>query len=206
MNESIENTSGKGIAAQTPHELSGWNWGAFLLTWIWGIGNNSYIAFLAFVPLVNLFVPFYLGAYGNDLAWKNKYWHDVTDFKRTQRKWTIAGIIITCIVIIVSVINIGTKIIKANDSNKTAAWIVEQVEYDSGAMNFIGGKIDSTQNSGRTSISTGNKTYYTRHIVIIMSGKDFYNVTGEYKEGKIYKITIQKFGMESSDDEYIIYP
>ena len=33
-----------------PAEIDRWNWGAFLLNWIWGIGNNTYIALLTFVP------------------------------------------------------------------------------------------------------------------------------------------------------------
>ena len=34
-----------------PPELDRWNWGAFLLNWIWGVGNNTYIALLTLVPL-----------------------------------------------------------------------------------------------------------------------------------------------------------
>ena len=33
-----------------PAEIKRWNWGAFLLNWIWGIGNQTYIALLALVP------------------------------------------------------------------------------------------------------------------------------------------------------------
>ena len=35
----MENTSGQGKAAVLPAELKGWNWGAFFLHVIWGIGN-----------------------------------------------------------------------------------------------------------------------------------------------------------------------
>lgn len=42
----MENTSGQGVAAVVPPELDRWNWGAFLLNWIWGIGNNTFIALL----------------------------------------------------------------------------------------------------------------------------------------------------------------
>jgi len=27
--------------AEVPDEIDRWNWGAFLLNWIWGIGNNT---------------------------------------------------------------------------------------------------------------------------------------------------------------------
>ena len=44
-----ENTSGRGKAAVLPDQLRGWNWGAFLLNVLWGIGNSTFIALLMFV-------------------------------------------------------------------------------------------------------------------------------------------------------------
>ena len=41
-----------------PPELDRWNWGAFLLTWIWGLGNSVFIALLALIPLVNIVMMF----------------------------------------------------------------------------------------------------------------------------------------------------
>lgn len=26
-----------------PDEVKGWNWGAFTFSWIWGIGNKTYL-------------------------------------------------------------------------------------------------------------------------------------------------------------------
>src|SRR5665647_22106 len=89
----VENTSGQGAAAVVPPELDRWNWGAFFLNWIWGIGNNTYIALLMFVPLVNMVMPFVLGVKGSAWAWRNKQWQDVDHFKRVQRKWAIWGIV-----------------------------------------------------------------------------------------------------------------
>ena len=60
-----QNTSGTGQSAILPPELRGWNWGAFWLTWIWGIRNKTYIAFLSFIPFVSVVMPFILGAKGN---------------------------------------------------------------------------------------------------------------------------------------------
>lgn len=42
------NTSGQGKNATVPAEIDRWNWGAFLLNWIWGIGNHTFIALLMF--------------------------------------------------------------------------------------------------------------------------------------------------------------
>ena len=77
-----------------PPELDRWNWGAFLLNWIWGIGNNTYIALLIFVPIVGLVMPFVLGAKGSRWAWRNGRWDSVEHFKRVQRQWAIWGAVI----------------------------------------------------------------------------------------------------------------
>ena len=94
-----ENTSGLGKQAQVPSEVRGWNWGAFFLNWIWGIGNSTYIALLMFVPIVNLVMPFVLGAKGNEWAWRNRAWRSVEQFKATQRKWAWSGFIVVLVII-----------------------------------------------------------------------------------------------------------
>jgi len=87
-----DNTSGQGEGALVPPEIRRWNWGAFLLNWIWGIGNDTYIALLSLIPLVNIVMPFVLGAKGSEWAWRNRRWRDVAHFKRVQRNWAIAGV------------------------------------------------------------------------------------------------------------------
>ena len=77
-----------------PAEIDRWNWGAFLLNWIWGIGNNTYIALLTFVPFFGLIMPFVLGAKGSAWAWRNGRWDSIEHFKRVQRLWAIWGAII----------------------------------------------------------------------------------------------------------------
>ena len=84
-----------------PEEIKGWNWGAFILSWIWGIGNNTYRALWFFVPYINIVMIIYLGLKGNELAWKHKHWKSVEHFKAVQRKWNIAAFsfLTACIVI-----------------------------------------------------------------------------------------------------------
>ena len=79
---------------ELPQEARRWNWGAFLLTWIWGLGNRTPIALLGLIPLVNIVMMFVLGAKGNAWAWQNDTWKGVDHFKRTQRHWAIAGVIV----------------------------------------------------------------------------------------------------------------
>jgi hypothetical protein len=86
------NTSGMGPLAQIPPEIRGWNWGAFFLGWIWGLGNSVWIALLEWVPYVGIVMIFVLGAKGNEWAWANKKWGSVEDFKRTQRSWALWGL------------------------------------------------------------------------------------------------------------------
>jgi hypothetical protein len=83
-----------GLAPELPPELERWrwNWGAFLLNWIWGIGNNTYVALLTLVPPLFLIMPFVLGAKGNRWAWRNGRWDNVAHFRRVQRNWAIAGV------------------------------------------------------------------------------------------------------------------
>jgi hypothetical protein len=88
------NSSGQGSSAKMPAELQGWNWGAFLLTWAWGIGNKVWLSLLGLIPLpfVGLAVAILLGLKGNEWAWQYKKWDSVEHFRRTQRFWMFWGI------------------------------------------------------------------------------------------------------------------
>ena len=90
----IQNDSGRGKMASLPPQLYGWNWGAFFLSWIWGIGNNTTIAFLTWIPIANLVMIFMLGARGNEWAWQNKQWNSIEHFKKVQKLWAIWGFIL----------------------------------------------------------------------------------------------------------------
>jgi hypothetical protein len=80
-------------ATHFPPEIDRWNWGAFLLNWIWGIGNNTFIALLTLVPGAGLVMMIVLGAKGSGWAWRNGRWDSVEHFKRVQRKWAIWGVV-----------------------------------------------------------------------------------------------------------------
>lgn len=99
MDNNQEYVSGLGKQFVVPPEIKGWNWGAMLLNWIWGIGNSTYIALLMFVPFVNIVMFFMLGAKGNEWAWQNRTWRDIEHFKKTQRKWAIAGFVLLFVVL-----------------------------------------------------------------------------------------------------------
>lgn len=90
----LVNSSGQGLSAIVPPELQGWNWGAFLLTWVWGIGNRVWLALLALIPmpLVALAMAILLGVKGNEWAWQSKKWDSIEQFRRRQRIWLYWGI------------------------------------------------------------------------------------------------------------------
>ena len=80
------NSSGQGPSGIVPAEVDRWNWGAFLLNWIWGVGNNTFIALLMFVPFAGIIMMFVLGVKGSEWAWRNKRWESVEQFKAVQGK------------------------------------------------------------------------------------------------------------------------
>jgi len=91
--------SGMGSNSAVPPEIKGWNWGGFLMTWIWGIGNNVWIALIALLGMIpwvgwiiRLTMSIILGAKGNEWAWQHKKWDSIEHFKRTQRAWMWWGI------------------------------------------------------------------------------------------------------------------
>ena len=118
-------TSGLGALSLLPPELRGWNWGAFLLTWIWGIGHNVWIALVALgglIPyvgwIISIVMAIILGARGNEWAWQKKKWDSIEQFRKTQRTWMWYGVgmlivqillVISVTILIISLVMIATS-------------------------------------------------------------------------------------------------
>lgn len=138
-----------------PPELDRWNWGAFLLNWIWGIGNNTYIALLIFVPFVGLVMPFVLGAKGSRWAWRNGRWDSVEHFKRVQRRWAIWGAVIWIASIILSVgIFVGVfSLLKHSEAYQLG---VSRLQSSPIAANLLGTPISAGNPGGSISINGGS--------------------------------------------------
>jgi hypothetical protein len=88
---SIKNNASDAI----PDGIKGWSWGAFLLNWMWAIGNRTWIGLLAFIPYAGFIMAIVLGIYGREWAWKNKKWDSVEHFNRVQAKWSYWGVMLT---------------------------------------------------------------------------------------------------------------
>lgn len=91
--------SGRGKDSEVPEEVKRWNWGAMGLTFIWGAYHGVWRSFFVFVPILNIIYPFVLGYKGSEWAWRKNKWKSVEDFKRSRRRWNIAGVISLLILI-----------------------------------------------------------------------------------------------------------
>lgn len=135
-----------------PPEIDRWNWGAFLLTWIWGIGNNVLIALVALVPIVNFVMMFVLGAKGSSWAWRNKRWDDVAHFKRVQRNWAIAGAIVWLAVIAL----VGSTVfgvMMAFKSSEVYQQAIAKLNATPEAVQMLGAPVDPGFPSGSMQIN-----------------------------------------------------
>jgi hypothetical protein len=89
---------------EIPDEIKGWNWGAFGVTFIWGIAHRRWIVFLMVIPFVNLIVRIIAGMKGNEWAWKSNKWQSIEEFKSVQNKWKSWGIAIMVLGILLNVL------------------------------------------------------------------------------------------------------
>lgn len=138
------NTSGHGPAAVFPTQAHGLNWGAFFLNWIWGIGNNSYIALLTFVPFLNVIMPFILLFKGNEWAWRNKQWTTVAQFHKTQRTWAVVAILVVLLPVTLGGIFLGGMFFSVTTSLRNAditKHAISVVQHDPRAIEELGSPI-----------------------------------------------------------------
>lgn len=95
------NASTTPLSKSSNSPLQGWSWGGFLLSWVWAIGNRTWIGLLALIPIapISLIVAIYLGLKGNELAWQARTWESPEVFIQTQRNWAKAGFVVVLVVI-----------------------------------------------------------------------------------------------------------
>lgn len=183
MSNALEqpNTSGQGKSSVVPTEVRGWNWGAFLLNWIWGLGNSTYIALLMFVPLVNIVMLFVLGAKGNEWAWRNRIWRDIEHFKSTQRKWAFAGLALV-VVGIPSCVSGITAVMKQSEAYQLSLAEIQRNEEVRATLGepfspgfFVTGNVSTSGPDGQAGLQ--------------------YSVTGSKAEGTVYVYATKHAGV-----------
>lgn len=97
------NNSGQGKNIEVDSIIAKrFNWGAFLLGFIWGLFNKTYITLIVFIfcflpksleYILILMCSIWFGIKGNTWAWQNKHWESIEHFHSVQKKWAIVGII-----------------------------------------------------------------------------------------------------------------
>jgi hypothetical protein len=167
-----------------PNEIDRWNWGAFLLHWIWGIGNNTYIALLVFIPFFGILImPFVLGAKGSVWAWRNGRWDSVAHFKRVQRLWAIWGVIIwvATIGLFGAIFGGTTLLLKNSDAYKLG---VAKLEASPEAVNILGTPISAGLPSGSVNFDGQSGAANLN-----------FSVTGQKAAGRLFVEATKKFGV-----------
>jgi len=95
-------------SGNAPHLLDdarhlGWNWGGFLIPYLWLIGHGRLT--LGFLLLLSACVPFfglahlvfypaaalYLGLNGYELAWREQPYHSIHQLQERERPWMLWG-------------------------------------------------------------------------------------------------------------------
>ena len=108
------NNSGQGKNIKVDNIIAKrFNWGAFFLSFIWGIFNKTPITLIIFIfcifpksisNILILICSIWFGIKGNTWAWQNKYWESVEHFHSIQKKWAMAGIILIVIMLLFAII------------------------------------------------------------------------------------------------------
>lgn len=86
--ETVINKSG----TSNPKCLHQFNWGAFYLTFLWGIFNRIWWTLLCLIPFVNIIISIWMGIKGNQYAWKKQKESKTSEqFDKSQRDWNVIG-------------------------------------------------------------------------------------------------------------------
>ncbi len=134
----MDNMSGHGDFFDSPDDIKRWNWGAFGASWLWGLFNETFIALFGLIPGVNLIISIYLGAKGNELAWRNKRWTGKNEFWKAQKRWAKYGWILLVISNVFFVSIIYNQLALANEKEYILEESYTMIFENEEAMHFIG--------------------------------------------------------------------
>lgn len=161
----------------------GLNWGGFLMPFWWGIWHGAWLwAIIAFfVPLVSNIV---LLIKGNEIAFENRDYSSIEEFRSSQKKWVICGLIINFVSIGLFIYNFNATMnaIRSGSSHRQivgapgtqagelAATIAEMEQLKKDQEQFGGGSV--TTSSG----SDANGSYITMTSVMSVEPAAAYSV------------------------------
>jgi hypothetical protein len=185
-------------AVPVPAEIDRWNWGAFLLNWIWGIGNNTFIALLTFVPFLGLVMPFVLGAKGSAWAWRNGRWDSIAHFKRVQRLWAIWGAVIWLggIALFGGIFGGVFSLLKNSEVYQLA---VSRLQANTVAVNALGAPISTGTPFGQIKINGSSGSAALDFSVTGSKATGRLTLEALKKDG-IWSLTMLKLKIDGHDD------
>ena len=196
-------------AAELPPELRRWNWGAFFLNWLWGLGNRTPIALLTLLPPLSFVMPFVLGAKGSAWAWRNGRWDSVEQFRRSQRRWAIWGFVLmippllVCLVSVAALtgllgpINVNSRYVTINAGSDQPGAMAEQAFRASPAViAALGQPLDGYSSSGSQSMvnGSGEASYNVRASGPKGSGTAALKAQANFGEWSITSFTLASGG------------
>jgi hypothetical protein len=171
-----------------PPELSRWNWGAFLLSWIWGLGNRSFATLAIFVPALALIatpvlapdVPTWraataaaclallavFGWRGNAWAWRHRHWDDAAQFLAAQRRWAKWGVI-SWVVIAATVLLLSVAVDALMRTSEVYRHASARALADDRVLRALGEPVSAGTPDGRFDATGGDQT---AHFVIPLTG------------------------------------
>ncbi len=123
------------ITSQMPYDFrKEFNWGAFFGTWLWGLYNKSFVPLLYLLVFVLPCEPWrfafllYCGLKGNEWAYKNKKWDDVSEFNKSQENQAVFWIIIMPIICLLLTITACYSLVKYSDKPNNLVKIEKYIE------------------------------------------------------------------------------
>ncbi|MGB6538980.1 MAG: cytochrome c oxidase assembly factor Coa1 family protein [Xanthobacteraceae bacterium] len=181
-----------------PPEIDRWNWGAFLLNWIWGVGNNTFIALLSLIPLFGFVWIFVLGAKGSRWAWRNGRWDSVDHFRRVQRRWAIWGAVfwIAWVVLCVGIFVGVFSILRHSEAYQLGA---SRLQSSPIATRLLGTPISTGNPRGSLRINGGSGT---ADLIFSASGPRAAGVVGLHavKKNGVWSLTTLTLKLNGHDD------
>ncbi|MEZ8027184.1 cytochrome c oxidase assembly factor Coa1 family protein [Enterovibrio norvegicus] len=121
---------------QVPDEIKGWNWGAFVFNFIWGIRFKSYKALWALIPVFGGFYAFVIGAKGNEWAWQNNNWESVEAFKTAQRKWSFGALAFFLVLVLFVSVSLNSRFRDSEQSPSVKLALAELEQSESFRTNI----------------------------------------------------------------------
>lgn len=139
-----------------PANIKCFNLGAMLLNVLWGIRHGIWVSFFTLIPIFGwIIMPIILGFKGNEWAWKKNNYNSTIEFLKSQRRWTIAGIITLFLVVIVIIqvfLHLNKEIVKITKLLNTNEQIVAYLGKNIKRSNFLPFNISTFSDLGKTKI------------------------------------------------------